>query len=118
MKNEILKFTSKFISLNEEETKVLTENIQIQEFKKGTVLLSQGKISKEGYFIIKGCIREYKMIDGEEKTTNFFTEEQWVLSRKSYMQSTPSDHYLACVEDCMLVIGNIELCRLLLRQLN
>ena len=47
-------------------------------------------------------------MDGEEKTTNFFTEEQWVLSRKSYTQKIPADHYFSSVEACILVIGNIE----------
>ncbi len=108
MENEILKYVSKFMSLSEEETRVITENICFQSFKKGTILLNEGNISKEGYFILKGCIRQYCIVDGEEKTTNFFTEEQWVLSRKSYMQKIPADHYFSCVEDCILVIGNAE----------
>ena len=108
MEKEILKYVSKFISLTEEETKAITEDLCIRNVKKGTILLNEGEISKEGYFILKGCIRQYSIVDGEEKTTNFFTEEQWVLSRKSYTQKIPADHYFSCVEDCILVIGNIE----------
>jgi CRP-like cAMP-binding protein len=108
MENEVLKYVSKFISLSEEETKAITEDLCIRNFKKGSILLNEGDISKEGYFILKGCIRQYSIVDGEEKTTNFFTEEQWVLSRKSYTQKIPADHYISCVEDCILVIGNIE----------
>ena len=108
MENEILKYVSKFISLTEEETKAITEDITIRNFKKGTILLDEGKISKEGYFILKGCIRQYCIINGEEKTTNFYTEEQWVLSRKSYTKKIPANHYFSCIEDCILLIGNIE----------
>ncbi len=108
MEKEILKYVSKFISLTEEETKAILEDITIRNFKKGTILLNEGNISKEGYFILKGCIRQYCIMDGEEKTTNFYTEEQWVLSRKSYMQKIPADHYFSCVEDCILLIGNLE----------
>ena len=96
------------MSLTEEETKAIIEDITIRKFKKGTILLNEGNISKEGYFILKGCIRQYCIVDGEEKTTNFFTEEQWVLSRKSYIQKIPADHYFSCVEDCILLIGNLE----------
>ena len=108
MEDEVLKYVSKFISLTEEETKVITEDIRIRNYKKGTILLQDGEISKEGYFILKGCIRQYCIIDGEEKTTNFYTEEQWVLSRKSYTQKIPANHYFSCIEDCILLIGNIE----------
>ena len=108
MENEILKYISKFVSLTEEESKAITEDTHIRNYKKGTILLSEGDISIEGYFILKGCIRQYSIVNGEEKTTNFYTEEQWVLSRKSYMQKIPADHYFSCVEDCILLIGNIE----------
>ena len=108
MEDEILKYVSKFISLTEEETKAILEDITIQNFEKGTILLNEGKVSKEGFFILKGCIRQYCIINGEERTTNFFTEEQWVLSRKSYTQEIPADHYFSCVEDCILLLGNIE----------
>ena len=108
MEDEILKYVSKFISLTEEETKAIIEDITIQNFEKGTILLNEGKVSKEGFFILKGCIRQYCIIKGEERTTNFFTEEQWVLSRKSYTQKIPADHYFSCVEDCILLVGNFE----------
>ena len=108
MEDEILNYVSKFISLTDDETKALLEDITIQNFKKGTVLLNEGKVSKEGFFILKGCIRQYCIINGEERTTNFYTEEQWVLSRKSYTQEIPADHYFSCVEDCILLIGNME----------
>ena len=108
MEDEILNYVSKFISLTDDETKALLEDITIQNFKKGTILLNEGKVSKEGFFILKGCIRQYCIMNGEERTTNFYTEEQWVLSRKSYTQEIPADHYFSCVEDCILLIGNME----------
>jgi CRP-like cAMP-binding protein len=108
MENEVLKYVSKFISLTEEETKAITDDISIRNFKKGTILLNEGETSTEGYFILKGCIRQYCILNGEEKTTNFYTEEQWVLSRKSYAQKIPADHYFSCIEDCILLIGNID----------
>ena len=36
------------------------------EFRKGTILLKEGEIYKESYFIINGCIRQYCIMDGEE----------------------------------------------------
>jgi hypothetical protein len=47
-------------------------------------------------------------VDGEEKTNNFCTEEQWVISMNSFSQNTPSNHFLDCCMDCSLVVGNRE----------
>ena len=96
------------MALTEEESQAIIEDICIQEFKKGTILLKEGEISKEGYFILKGCIRQYDIKDGEELTTNFFTEKQWVSSTTSYLHKKPAEHYFSCVEDSILVVGNSD----------
>ena len=80
------------MALTDEESKAIVKNICIQEFKQGTILLEEGKISKESYFILKGCMRQYCIMDGEEKTLNFFTGEQWVSSIISYSQNKPAGH--------------------------
>ncbi len=47
------------------------------------------------------------MVDGEEKTTDFFTENQWVLSLSGFDEANPSTHFLVCVEETT-VVGNEE----------
>ena len=54
--------------LTAEEAEAVIKTIWIKDFKKGSILLEEGQVAKEGYFILKGCIRKYKVIDGEEKT--------------------------------------------------
>lgn len=105
MLEEFFNYISKHMSLTDEEAKAISETINIQEFKKGTVLLEEGQVSREGYFILKGCIRNYKIVDGNERTTNFYTEFEWVVSPASYSQKEPSAHYLSCIEDCTLIVG-------------
>lgn len=80
----------------------------IKQFTKGTILLKEGQISTEAYFVLEGCVRQYYLVDGDEKTSNFFTEEQWVLSMTSFSQQIPSNHYLECCMDSSLVVGNRE----------
>jgi CRP-like cAMP-binding protein len=46
------------------------------------------------------------LVDGEDKTTAFFTENQTAGSSISYIEQTASNHYLSCVEDSMLIIGD------------
>lgn len=94
--------------LSEEEIGAIVETMTVKQYKKGTVLLKEGEISSEVYFVLEGCIRQYYLVDGEEKTNNFFTEEQWVISMQSFGQNKPSDHFMDCCTDCSLVVGNRE----------
>ena len=108
MDDELLNLFSEFPSLNEEEIKAIAESINVRSVKKGTILLNEGSISKECYSVLKGLVRQYYIKDGEEKTTAFFTEGQAVASFSSYINQTPSKHYLVCVEDCSLTVGSKE----------
>ena len=80
----------------------------VKQFKKGTILLEEGKLSTECYFIINGCIRSYYIHDGNEITTDFFTEDQSVTP-SAYGKNTPSGYYLECVEDTIAGVGTPEL---------
>ncbi len=108
MESLLLKYFQKIMPLSDEEIGAIVETMNIKHFKKGTVLLKEGQISTEVYFVLEGCVRQYYLIDGDEKTNNFFTEEQWVISMNSFIQNTPSNHFLDCCMDSVLVAGNSE----------
>lgn len=109
MKDEFRAFISNFPFLNADETDIIVENTVLTEFKKGKILLKEGNISKECYAVIRGCVREYYIKDGLEKTTAFFTEGQSVNSFSSYTNQIPSKHFFECAEDCLLTVGNQSL---------
>lgn len=106
MNKKLLEYFSKIMPLTEEESKAIANEMIVRQFKKGVILLKEGQLSPETYFVLEGCVRQYYLIEGEEITKNFFTEEQFVISIKSNSQNMPSSHYLDCCEDCTLLIGN------------
>ncbi len=106
MENKIVKYFSQITTLTPDETKALEEGMEVTIFKKDSFLLKEGQTSIDTYFILEGCIRQYCLIDGEEKTTNFFTEGQWIISLTGLSQNAPSLHNLVCMEETSLVIGN------------
>ncbi|MFN8347148.1 MAG: Crp/Fnr family transcriptional regulator [Spirosomataceae bacterium] len=108
MEAKLLNYFSRIMPLSEEEAKAIAATMLIRTYKKGTVLLREGQISTEAYFVLEGCVRQYYLIDGEEKTNNFFTEEQWVISMNSFGQQLPSNHFMECCLDSVLVVGNRE----------
>jgi CRP-like cAMP-binding protein len=108
MNEALVKYLSKHTLLNEREVKDIAENIVVQTFKKGAILLNEGEIASKCYFILQGCVRQYQLTDGEEKTTAFFTEEQAVVSFSSYSQHIPATHYWSCEEDTTAIVGYLD----------
>ena len=97
-------YISRFIRLDAEEISAITSLVQTKRYGKGDVLLREGMVAHTSYFNLKGCVRQYYLIDGEEKTTFFYTENQFITSMRSFTTRKPSSHYLACLEDCVLVL--------------
>jgi CRP-like cAMP-binding protein len=107
MDNEFIKYLSKNTSLPDELIHILVENTVVQNFKKGTLLLKEGDRVTACYLILKGCIRSYILKDGEEKTIEFYTEEQ-SISPPGFGKNIPSELYLECVEDTIVSAGTPE----------
>ena len=108
MENKLFSFVEKYMPLTNEEKKAIADLDLFKSFKKGAVLLSEGEISGNYFFVLNGCIRCYYIIDGEEKTTAFYTENE-SLAPQSSANLTPAKYYIACVEDCVLAIANAEM---------
>ena len=108
MQHVLFDFISKYITLTEDEKSVLLSLDLFHSEKKGTVLLKEGQKSKESYFVLKGCIRTYYIIDGEEKTTAFYTELN-ALTPNCVVSKTPSDYFISCVEDSILLVSNADM---------
>lgn len=109
MKEELIKYLKKFSDLDEGMLNEIAKEVPIFEYKKGTILLSQGEVPTKCYFVLKGCVRQYLLDEeGNERTTNFFTEEQSVTIYNGHTDDKESKFYLVCIEDCVLVTGNLD----------
>ncbi|HEY3402182.1 MAG TPA: Crp/Fnr family transcriptional regulator [Ohtaekwangia sp.] len=108
MTNELKSFLTQFNSFSPEEVEAIIESMAVKAFPKGAILLREDELTSTCYFIVKGCIRQYQLLDGEEKTIAFFTEHQPVISYSSYLERTPSQYTYQCIEDCELVAGTRE----------
>lgn len=106
MDNKLINYFLRITDLSINEIEVLTESMVIKEYPKGSFLAKEGQFNVDTYFVLEGCIRQFKIIDGNDVTTNFFTEEQWIISNELADTKSQSDYYLICVEDSSVVIGN------------
>ena len=106
MENKFVSYFSRISPLTQREAEAIARSMRTKTYRKGDHLLKEGQISGSTYFILEGCVREYILTDGEEKTTNFYTEEQWAISLNSFTPQNPSKHYWVCAEDTTVVVGD------------
>ena len=108
-KEHLVAFLSGFPELDQDQVMQLAEMIPVIAPKKGTILMEEGQVPKDCYFVLKGLVRQYQFVDGTERTTEFYSESNGTVSSVHYNEQTPSTFYLECMEDCLLVAGNIEI---------
>ena len=65
--SDLLDFLSSFPELDKEERIAIGQKIPVREYKKGDTLVCEGEIPSECYFVLQGCVRQYYLIDGEDR---------------------------------------------------
>lgn len=96
----------KLTPLSEEEKVDIANSFPIKTYKKGTCLIHEGQVAENAFHLISGCIREYETVDGIEKTTAFYTEDQSVVNFHSLANQAPSRVSHMCVEDSTVAVLN------------
>jgi CRP-like cAMP-binding protein len=108
MQDVLFAFIAKYITLTEEEKDALISLNLFHSLKKGAVLLREGETCNKSFFVLKGCIRKYYVLDGEEKTTAFYTEMEG-LTPHCTIDKTNSAYYVSCLEDSILAISDTDM---------
>lgn len=108
MHNLLLEFISGYISLSKAEEEALIELDTFRSINKGTIILRDGEYSDKGYFVLKGCLRTFYLIDGEEKTTAFYTEMQG-LTPACVINKKPSEYNISTVEDSIITVSTPDM---------
>ena len=97
-----------FFTLTKEEQEAILELDSIKDYAKGAQLIQEGQYFKESYFVVKGLVREFRLINGEERTSNFYTEDETIHSISSSSRETPSTFNLVCSEECKISVVSFE----------
>ncbi len=108
MSNRLINYLQKITNLSTDESNLLSESMVEKKFKKGSFLIRERQYEKDSFFVMEGLVRQYKIVEGNEITTNFFTEEQWIINFEGIEGKTISKYNLLCLEDTTVVIGDEE----------
>nr|WP_199000633.1 Crp/Fnr family transcriptional regulator [Flavobacterium sp. ASV13] len=110
------KFNS-YAPVSEQSWKLMENIVVFQSVQKGELLLQNGKVAKEIYFIAKGALRAF-ITDkaGNIYNKNIFLEGNFAGSTASSLQQTPSEFSIEVLEDSILLKMNYKKYRELIFQ--
>src|SRR6186997_1946146 len=79
----------------------IANNFFPKEIKKNSFLLKEGRISDEYFFLENGFIRAFANdIEGNDVTTNFYSNCQVVFEMSSFFNRTASKENFQAIVDC------------------
>jgi CRP-like cAMP-binding protein len=106
--DKLAKVIKKYSDLDEEELRKIVDHIPVQVFTKGSVLIGQGEIPKQCYFVLEGCARKFSVDEnGKEVTSDFFTENQSIVIF-SENNTIVSPYEVECLEDSIMIVGDLD----------
>lgn len=95
--------------LPEEQLRQLVEALPARSYPRGALLVRQGEAAPECYFVLSGCLRLFFADEtGVEHTSDFISEGQSLVIYESYKQQRPSPYSVECLEECLLLEGDLE----------
>lgn len=106
MKEELRLFLEQFKELSTHEVDQLTEELVLEAVAKDAEIVREGQSCNLCYFVLKGCLRQFVIVDGVEKTIAIYTEGQAINYYTNPSESKPSDNYLCAIEASVLLVGD------------
>lgn len=97
---------AQFGELTAEEQQQIANNLIVEAYPKGKLLVKAGDVCRYCYFVLEGCLRQYKLADDTEVTIQFYTEREAAVDFNSYVNQVKSESYLVCLEDTIVIEGN------------
>lgn len=108
MNHILVEIMSKLTQLSENEKMDIEHSFPIKTYEKGALLMREGQIARNAYYVIQGIVREYELVGGEEKTTAFYSEGQSAINFNSIVNEAPSKVNFVCGEQTTVAVLNSE----------
>lgn len=100
----LLDYFQKVIRLNNDEKQLVTELFKPRLYRKRQYVLQEGDICNQFNFIVRGCLRMYKVDDkGNTHILQFASENWWLGNIGSFHERKPSELNIDAIEDTMVL---------------
>jgi len=92
-------------SLTPEEIRQVEQVIIPRKIRRYQYLLQPGEVSNYIGFVVKGCLRQFRISEnGQEHIMRFAIENWWVSDFESFLSGQPSKSYIDALEDSEIVM--------------
>ncbi len=92
-----------YVAFSHDELNDILSHFKKVEVKKNQILVKEGQVCQNLYFVEKGLGRSYYLKeDGKEVTQWFFGQGVFMSSADSFFNQSPSYYYLETLEDAIL----------------
>ena len=91
------------MQLNKDKWKKVSNSFIERKIPPKTVLLEEGDIANQVFFIKEGCLRQWFNKDGKDITFQFFFENQPVASIDSFVNDEPSLFNIESIEHSTII---------------
>lgn len=99
------KVLESFTPVSDKEFKRFADVMHERHLNRGEVLLEEGQVCREFYFIVSGYMRSFILENGEEINVKFYFENDFASDFESFKNATPSKYYLVAMEDTIFFYG-------------
>ncbi|AGA79359.1 Crp/Fnr family transcriptional regulator [Echinicola vietnamensis] len=108
MKKEVEKYIQvylrQFSHLGPEVAEFIQPYLSIRQIPKGEYYLSSGEIQHDMGFVYEGLCRRFFINDkGNEITTGFIQENEYVTDYPAFIRQQPSKYHIQCLEPSIVV---------------
>lgn len=100
----LLSYFDRLISLNKEEKELVIEKFRSRLYRKKQYVLQEGDVCTQMNFVVRGCLRMYKIDDkGGTHILQFAAENNWITDLGSFYTEKPSELTIDALEDTMVL---------------
>lgn len=100
----LLDYFQKLMPLNNDEKQLVSELFKPRLYRKKQYILQENDICNQGSFIVRGCLRMYKVDNrGKIHIIQFASENWWIYELYSFQSRTPSELNIDALEDTLVL---------------
>jgi hypothetical protein len=105
----LISYFNHLIPLNKSEKEIVTELFKPRLYRKKQYILQEGDVCDKFSFVVRGCLRMYKVDDkGNTHIIQFASENWWMVDIASFHGRKASELSIDALEDTMVLQINYE----------
>lgn len=103
MFEDLIRFVDRFVKLSDADLVYLRGHLQFHEYPRKHILVREGEVEQQLYFVSRGLIHQYFYNGKEQVTTDLVAEGTITGSVASFLSGHPSHYFLETLEPSALI---------------